>query len=165
MDIFLLFPTLPTFPMFPAFPTFSTFSIFPNFPTSPTFPTFLFVLLFLRFLLFFLCYFSYFPCFSYFFYFSYFSHSSYISSWIQCVANTRIFEYIQIFIDKYIHSPKYSWIFSKQIYSDIHSRLFLLLNIFRHSFGLLDSNEYIQMYSLNKMKLVVQQMLSNLIYI
>ena len=29
----------------------------------------------------------------------------------QCVANIRIFEYIRIFIDEYIHSPKYSQIF------------------------------------------------------
>ena len=42
----------------------------------------------------------------------------------QYVANIRIFEYIRIFIDKYIHSLKYSWIFPKRIYSDIHSRLF-----------------------------------------
>ena len=44
----------------------------------------------------------------------------------QCVANILIFEYIQIFIYKYIHSLKYFWIFPKRIYSDIHSRLFPL---------------------------------------
>ena len=42
----------------------------------------------------------------------------------QCVANIRIFQYIQIFIDEYIHLLKYSRIFAKRIYSDIHSRLF-----------------------------------------
>ena len=42
----------------------------------------------------------------------------------QCVANIRIFKYIRIFIDEYIHSPKYLWIFSKQMYLDIHLRLF-----------------------------------------
>ena len=42
----------------------------------------------------------------------------------QCVANIRIFKYIRISIDKYIHSPKYSWIFPKQIYSDNQLRLF-----------------------------------------
>ena len=42
----------------------------------------------------------------------------------QCVANIRIFEYIRIFIDEYIHLPKYLWIFSKSIYSDIHLRHF-----------------------------------------
>ena len=43
---------------------------------------------------------------------------------LQCVANIRIFKYTQIFIDEYIHSPKYSWIFPEWIYSDILSRLF-----------------------------------------
>ena len=42
----------------------------------------------------------------------------------QCVANIQIFKYIRIFIDKYIHLPKYLWIFQEQINSDIHSRLF-----------------------------------------
>ena len=41
----------------------------------------------------------------------------------QYVANIRIFECIQIFIDEYIHSLNYLWIFPKQIYSDIHLRL------------------------------------------
>ena len=39
----------------------------------------------------------------------------------QCVANIRIFKYIQLFINKYIHSPKYLWIFFSA-------------NIFRYSF-------------------------------
>ena len=53
----------------------------------------------------------------------------------QCWTNIRIFKYIQIFLDKYIHLSKYSSIFSKanifgysfviylcwRIYSDIHS--------------------------------------------
>ena len=43
---------------------------------------------------------------------------------VQCVANIRIFEYIRILIDEYIHSFKYSWIFPTQIYLDIHSKLF-----------------------------------------
>ena len=55
---------------------------------------------------------------------------------VQCVANIWIFEYIRIFIDKYIHSFKYWWIFPKQIYSDIHSRLF-------------PSHEYIQRFIWN----------------
>ena len=42
----------------------------------------------------------------------------------QCVANIRIFEYIRIFIDEYIHSPKYLLIFPERMYSDIHSRMF-----------------------------------------
>ena len=42
----------------------------------------------------------------------------------QCVANIRIFEYIWIFFDEYIHLFKYLWIFPRQIYSDIHLRLF-----------------------------------------
>ena len=76
----------------------------------------------------------------------------------------QIFEYIWIFIDKYTHSPKYSWIFqSKYIWTFIWD-FFLLLNIFGHSFGVLHSNEYIQMYSLNK-HFFMQQMLSNLIYL
>ena len=47
----------------------------------------------------------------------------------QCVANIRILQYIPIFIDKYIHLPKYSLIFWKQIYSDFHSIL-----IFHHEY-------------------------------
>ena len=43
---------------------------------------------------------------------------------MHCVANIRIFKYIRIFIDEYIHSYKYLWIFQTQIYSDIHLRLF-----------------------------------------
>ena len=42
----------------------------------------------------------------------------------QCVAIIWIFEYIRIFIDKYIHSLKYSCIFPKWIYSNDHLRLF-----------------------------------------
>ena len=42
----------------------------------------------------------------------------------QCVANIWIFQYIQIFIDKYNHLPKYLWVFPEWIYLDIHSRLF-----------------------------------------
>ena len=71
------------------------------------------------------------------------------------------FEYIQIFIEKYVHLPKYSWIFSKWIYLDIHSILFFLMNIFGRSFGLLDSNEYIRLYWLNKILVVSQQMVGN----
>ena len=49
----------------------------------------------------------------------------------QCVASIRIFQYILISIDEYIHSPKYSCIFSKRIYSDIHSRPFSPLEYIR----------------------------------
>ena len=49
----------------------------------------------------------------------------------QCVANIRVLEYIQIFNDRYIHSSKYSRIFSKWIYSDIHLRLFSPLKYFQ----------------------------------
>ena len=43
---------------------------------------------------------------------------------MHCVANIWIFEYIRIFVDKYIHLFKYSWIFPTWIYLNIHSRLF-----------------------------------------
>ena len=49
----------------------------------------------------------------------------------QCVANIWIFWYIRMFIDKYIHLSKYMWIFSKQIYLDIHSRLYPPLEYIR----------------------------------
>ena len=75
----------------------------------------------------------------------------------QCLANIQIFEYIRIFIDEYIHSPKYSWILSKRCIHTFIRYFFLLLNIFWHSFGLLDSNKYIRVYSLHKIKLVIQQ--------
>ena len=38
----------------------------------------------------------------------------------QCGMNIRIFEYISIYLDKYIHSSEYSLFFPKQIYLDIH---------------------------------------------
>ena len=42
----------------------------------------------------------------------------------QCVATIQIFKYTEIFIDKYIHLPKYLLIFFKQIYLNIHLILF-----------------------------------------
>ena len=68
---------------------------------------------------------------------------------VQCVANIRMFEYIRILIDKCIHSPKYSWIFSKQIYLDIHLRLFSPLEYIRTliwivRFQLICSNVFIE---------------------
>ena len=54
-----------------------------------------------------------------------------------------------------IFMPKYSGIVPKQIYLDINAILFLLMNIFGHSFEMLDSNQNIQIKRLNKVIVVI----------
>ena len=80
----------------------------------------------------------------------------------------RIFGYSNIF--KYFSMsilicPNIRRFFQSKNIRSLIQEFFLLLNIFRHSFRLLDSDEYIQIYSLHKIKLFMQQMLSILIYV
>ena len=61
-----------------------------------------------------------------------------------------------------IFMPNNSGIVPKQIYLDIYAILFLLMNIFGHSFEMLDSNQNIQIKPLNKVIVVIQTNLDNL---
>ena len=51
----------------------------------------------------------------------YFSSMHMACTPVQYGTNIQIFKYIRIYLDKYIYSSKYSLIFPRQIYSDIHS--------------------------------------------
>ena len=53
----------------------------------------------------------------------------------QCGTNIRIFKYICIYLDKYIHLSKYSFIFFQRDFIRIFiCDLFILTNIFEYSF-------------------------------
>ena len=80
----------------------------------------------------------------------------------QIFGYSNIFEYLLTNI--FIRSNIRGFLQSEYIRTFIRD-FFLLMNIFGHSFGMLDSNEYIGLEQLNKIKLVIKKNLGNMTFL